>query len=549
MPAYSRAPVRSRNNPNLFLVILLVVFVLTTIGMGLWGWAGMADQRNTESLAKKKSEEVQSLSLAEEFYAFVAAEMRLIVGHKLSEDEKATWRTARAEFFKDKGKFEKIDPKVRKIYRDLIDQAIEALTFDEEGGKYGAEAKIDDKKDDAAEVKKDEMVWRARFIEKDEQIRKLKAELQDRDKKLAQATKLNKDLHSKYEQADRNLLQKIKEGSDAAITAATQQSDAMKESLKRNIELVNEVTKEKEQSDLRELGWFAKLKELDGKIKDFEANMRPVPAAAPVVVANINGGKGLFLDMSMGRPVYDVPVGTVVAVAGDKILIEVLPDDRAEERLKLRTKLPFNVFAGPKADAKFDRQLKATIEIVSVQEGRFAEARVTARFGDQLFNSAWGTHVAVAGQVNLFGRTRGEGQAEQTRNLKSFLAKLEDQGAIVDAYLDLTDGTIKGQYGKITDKTRFLIVGWEPDPVKGLAAARAEAPENADIKAIEALATTRIDLIKDQIKAMREEAQKRGLFLISPENFANIAGYRKIGGYAPDEIPFEPKLPMLPANK
>jgi len=206
------------------------------------------------------------------------------------------------------------------------------------------------------------------------------------------------------------LLKKIQEGSEAALKEAMQQSDAMKESFRRNSELLNEVIKEKEDADRREFGFFAKLLEKENQIKDLQAKLAELSAGAawrrPAGPPSTPPRK-CSSTSPWAKPLSDVPVGTVVSVAGEKVLIEVFPDDRVEERLKLRTKLPFNVFAGGKVDGKFDRQLKGDHRDYrrakwpirrGPRQRPFRRRQVPGRGRRSALQCAWGTHVVVAGR-------------------------------------------------------------------------------------------------------------------------------------------------------
>lgn len=332
------------------------------------------------------------------------------------------------------------------------------------------------------------------------------------------------------------------------------------QSFAANSESITTLTKDKEIHEEREREWFkeqAKLVEridlLETKIK--EGGAGPGAGGDPKVF--VGGNKlavPLVLDISMGKPLWDRPLGRVIAVNGDKVLIHVNTQDGAVERLK--TGLTFNVFATGK-DAMADGTLKATIEVISLEGGKAAIGRITARFGkipvnedDSIFNSVWGTHVAVVGQVNLFSKQRGESQVEQNRSLQRFLSTLERQGVIVDAYIDLLDGSVKGKYGDITPKTQFLIVGNELNPNTAILAAKAAAPDTGDDNKNTEIrnklgeeAAANVAKINGKIGELRQQAANMGIFHVSPDNFAAIAGQRKLGGYSADEVPFEPTLP------
>jgi hypothetical protein len=90
------------------------------------------------------------------------------------------------------------------------------------------------------------------------------------------------------------------------------------------------------------------------------------------------------------------------------------------------------------------------------------------------------------------------------RNLQTFMGSLQRQGVIVDAYVDLTDGSVKGD---ITNKTRYLI--------------RGEIPVMND------KADDRSKLVHEAAQALKKDATEKGVFIISSDNFANAIGYRR----------------------
>src|SRR5205807_5484011 len=135
----------------------------------------------------------------------------------------------------------------------------------------------------------------------------------------------------------------------------------------------------------------------------------------------------------------------------------------------------FNVFGAGK-NGRADGSLKGTLEVISVLGANSSLARITSIYdtdgreivlgdavrgrpsreaenalkeGDLLFNSFWGSRVAIAGNVPFAGQA-SDSPAEQMRILASFMHFLARQGITVDAYLDLNDGQIKGA---ITNRT------------------------------------------------------------------------------------------------
>ena len=196
----------------------------------------------------------------------------------------------------------------------------------------------------------------------------------------------------------------------------------------------------------------------------------------------------------------------------------------------------------------------------------------------------------VAGQIDWFGLigTRAENVAEQVRNLDQFLILLNNQGVIVDAYVDLTDGSIKGT---VTERARFLIMGKPPyisksgfKPEKVDLAMKASASAQAALgagdtptaakefkKAVDASSPRRsttprrpprkgsstaqerlrklpgsaIEDVNAGILELRKQCVDKGMFIISAENYAHVVGIQRFrASNGPEEVGFRPRQPF-----
>jgi hypothetical protein len=162
------------------------------------------------------------------------------------------------------------------------------------------------------------------------------------------------------------------------------------------------------------------------------------------------------------------------------------------------------------------------------QPGR--EADNALKEGDLLFNTFWGAHVALAGNIR-FGGQASDSPTEQMRSMAGFVHFLNQQGISVDAYLDLADGQINGA---ITNRTRYLIRGddlvdpnRQPTIRKKTAGKEDEGDEKKEEPAKNDGVPDRLKAINDAAAKMRQEAADKGLFIISEENFLNVIGYRQ----------------------
>jgi hypothetical protein len=238
----------------------------------------------------------------------------------------------------------------------------------------------------------------------------------------------------------------------------------------------------------------------------------------------------LLLDVSMGRPLWDDPVGVITAVDAKAREVTI----NLGSAKGLRPDQTFNIFAPSKyLSTRAEKMLKGTVEVTRVLGPNTSVARVTAQFdpdfplheGDLLFNLFWGTRVAVSGYVDIT-QNSSDSPTEQMRQLNDFMYMLARQGIIIDAYLDLTDGETKGA---ITQDTRFLIQG---DSLR-IDAKDLEAKEPRAERAV---------AVNNGILRMRKEAVERGMFVISARNFATVIGYHPPG--AKDLTAFRPRLPI-----
>ena len=142
--------------------------------------------------------------------------------------------------------------------------------------------------------------------------------------------------------------------------------------------------------------------------------------------------------------------------------------------------------------------------------------------GDLIFNTFWGAHVAIVGIVEFPGY-ESKSVAAQMNSLTEFMGYLQRMGITVDAYTDLRDGKMVGE---ITGKTNVLIRGSSPAKLGG------ETDDN------------RTKAIKTGLVASSEVAIARGMFIISPENFMVVTGFRRIADDGSrDTLNFMPQRP------
>jgi len=173
-----------------------------------------------------------------------------------------------------------------------------------------------------------------------------------------------------------------------------------------------------------------------------------------------------FISVKFETQMVLVPGQTFVVIPANRSLVEVL------EREKELEKHHYQVASLGARDPFNDNELiKGMVEVTDVTSKFTARARITMEpqgirnpiaKGDQLFNMSLSTgekeHVAFAGIIDLDGDGRPDNEA--------FVRILEKNNLIVDAYLDLKTGQIKGT--GMTTGTRFLIIGSDAPAIGNL---------------------------------------------------------------------------------
>ena len=273
----------------------------------------------------------------------------------------------------------------------------------------------------------------------------------------------------------------------------------------------------------------------------------------------------LLLDISPRKPLGP-PVGKIIRVDLDLRQVTI----NLGSAHGARPELTFNVFGpGPTGRREADegdhrdhqgaRYEFSMCRITSLYDsegieilmnlqtrGRFQrETEAPMKEGDLLFNLFWGTRVAIAGYVSITG-DRVENPSEQHRQMVDFMGLCRRNGMVVDAYVDLRDGQIKG---KINSKTRYLIRGDDlirpgsrdagprkkdddkdkemADKDKDMADKDKEMSDKEKEPANEGGLADRIEQNNPSNFMLRNDAKEKGMLLISAENFASVIGYQR----------------------
>lgn len=130
---------------------------------------------------------------------------------------------------------------------------------------------------------------------------------------------------------------------------------------------------------------------------------------------------------------------------------------------KVTPQLTFTIH-GLDAQGKPLAEPKATLEVINVMQDHLSQARLTSvkdpardpvLEGDVIFNPSWdpnrSSHVVLAGLIDIDG--------DGVQDLEEVKRHLKRQNVIVDAWIDPRDYSIQGQPGRVTIQTDYLILG------------------------------------------------------------------------------------------
>jgi hypothetical protein len=517
------------SSPNKVLVVFLVIFILTTLGLGGWVYSIFGERRKGEEQARKFDADAKLAKQDLDWWQLQTYELRAMVGDPAFQDDKTDeykrWKELRDQFVEQAADVKIKDDSKWKTEKDgeavkkWIETATRELKWNDKKATYGTNYRdeIGKLRDDLKKAGTDAFAMRTQKNAAQEDLRML---------------------DSKYAKMRSDNMDAVKTGNTAALKAAQERSETMQAEIAANTKLRTEVEqlKKKYADDTRILN--AMIKERDEKLAS-GGGAAPVEKG-PSLDRSVTP-HALFLDISKGKPLWDRPRGKIVRLdsSGRKVVL----DKGAEDGVTVG--LGFNVFA-PSWDGRAEGVFKGTVEVVRV-EPRSSLARVTSLYdaqgneislgdpspskllreggnalkeGDLLFNLTWGSHVAVAGIVDWSGQGV-QSPAAQQEELEEFLRVLRSQGVVVDAHIDLRDGQLRGQ---LTPRTSYLVVGY-----------RAFSAEKA---------AERVKAVNDGIDALRKECVERGMFLISPDNFINVIGYRRPRSRTDTELSgFRPSMP------
>lgn len=471
------------------LIIILVLFVLISIGAIVWGYFGYdgqgaliaeRDKLKKEAVAEKKEQDWQRLQalfykinagyakdtdvtdFAELVGRYDKAPAALIGEGQRAQAEKTDFDDKRDLFRKRLGE----DPvKAKATFKDQVE-------------------KLTQERDQAVKAKEDAQKAQATAVA-DAQTAK-----QDLDK-------ARKDFEARVA-ALQGDLDKVR----AAKSEEFRKLMAMNEEYQKTSVDVKDTGSKKEKEFKDQVAGLQKtIGEMDNKIKKLEERL-----ASTVKMEDL-----------------EQPKGSIVTVdrTGNTIYIDLGSADRVREGLT------FSI-AGRGANGKGQGKIKGSLEVVSIVGPHLAKARITdvadpnrdpILNGDLLFNLAWNPsmreRVAIAGLIDLDG--------DGVDDTHEFIKQLQKMNIDVDAWLDLKDLKVKGSGMSL--QTSYLILGPTPEIDATMAARDGDAR------------TARRGEIISKMSEIQNEADRMGIEKISIKRFLAKIGYRLPRGATSTTLP------------
>lgn len=465
MPPRSKSQGESKQG----LIITLVFFILTTLGLGVATYFGFSEQEKYVQQAKKAEDEKKVFQADRDWYKFQAQMAYSFIGKSEGMEGLDTLGTQKGQFDSGSMKGGKDKDFATKVLKSLEKEV--GLGWNGNQPQETLLAMIDRLKKEKATLANDKVNMKnqmdAKAKELDARNEELKAARKDYEDKLKALTV---DLKKDFEKSTKDL-EDFRTKVDTGV-----------EELKK-VRLEAEEAKTKYQKELgvkvKEIGDLrALVARKQDEIDQFKLRN---PEAPPSMRTD---WKIIRMD-SRGLNPY-INLGSADHV---------------------KSQLTFTVH-GLAADGRPNPRPKGTLEVVNVIGPHLSQTRITSikdrdrdpiTEGDVIYNGSWNPnikkHVAIAGIIDL-----GDGRD----SLYEFMRNLERQNIVVDAYMDPKDASMKG---RISYQTDYLILGGVPDLGTGRAAADVEK------------------MVLGQ-KHMQEEAKKYGVQVKGLGAYLELIGYR-----------------------
>lgn len=448
MPPQSRYKGESKQG----LIITLVFFILTTIGLGVAVYFGFAEQEKKDQEVKAAKKDGDVFKKERDQYKFQYAMLRSFIGQGKTVPGVDNLGTQKTQFDQGTLKLSEDDTKVLKA---LLDEKRfgwngnqPKTTFEDEIATLKKNYEGLEKRNEGLTAEKKALTDKLAKAEDE-----LTAAKDDYKKQLAALNKKSADDKNDFEKALKDLRESVAQLSadhTKKLLAAEKERTGLGGQLKKKDEDIKQLT--------------LRVKDQQERLEEHQRQSTEAPASMRTdwkIVSMDRRGTNPYINLG----------------SADKV----------------KPQLTFTIH-GVGLDGRPNPQPKGTLEVVNVIRDHLSQARITSvkdanrdpiLKGDVLYNPSWNPtikkHVALAGIMDITGDGRD--------SLYEFMRNLQRQNIVVDAYMDPKDGSIKGE---ITLRTDYLILGESQEfSPTGREKAGGEAQKKLDEgkKAMEAQAT------------------------------------------------------------
>jgi hypothetical protein len=496
------------------LVVTLVIFVLLTIGTAVAAYLGFSGKDKLQADVKKAQDEKKRADDERDWFRFQVGVYRAYLGTPAATSKPSEPKQGGEEAPK---------PGETRIGDELVNQkrGFDAGTLGKDYDDYKPVKNLIEKTlgtlskwDPAKNLPEKSFV--EILTDRNNQINQLRADLRTALDEAALAKKEKTDALALLKAAEEKFTDRI-ENPETGLKAEFQKdrqkyidqlarlTKQLEASGEKSKPLVDELQQKLEQANKEKNALDKKIRDLEGKVAQLQTKLETSTAVALEKESAVLEPRGEIVRVHTNLRRATINFG---------------------RNAGLKPGITFSVH-GKQADGKPKRLKKADVQVVSV-DARTAEVEITDVVvwdadrklydridvlspenkdpvikGDVLINPLWNpnakTHVALAGVFDFVG-------VNQTQ-MNSFVRRLEDQNIIVDAYVDLSDGKIKGP--GLTRQTEYILRGGEVD------GREAGAPRDKET----------LKEVNDNIKKLLQEANRLGVEVMRPERFLRDTGY------------------------
>jgi hypothetical protein len=492
--------VKKRGSTNVGLITTLIFFVLATVILGVTTYTGYNGQEKLEQEKKKADTEAASMKENRNWYQDQARIYRIYMGHDPKEVDRKVLADKKSDI--EKGKLqgkpsdgEEVVSLMKTLHSEMPWGADGQPRLTYKSRLENLRATADAKTKESEQLKKDKEGLDGQLKEKEADLVKAREEFNDK-------------LNALKKQADEE-----RETFKKELDTLRVQLDTMSKDKGREQEEKVKAQRERDAADAGLKKAQAEVLVLKREKKDLTDNRDDLKAKLSLafektgvdrkeVEAEAIDAKAMAALKSWRKNWRIVGIDR----RGSQAYINLGSADRVVPQLT------FSVHAAG-MDGRLAPTAKASLEVVQVVGPHLSRARLTSVKsassdpvvkGDRLFNPTWDPtlkkRVAVAGVIDMNGDSRD--------STEDFLRMLRRQGIVVDAYIDLKDGSLKGK--GLTAQTDYLILGDAVDVAGG--------PRARDKKLVE-------DVDK-RMSEMKRRALTEGVTIIGYKKYLDQIGYR-----------------------